>query len=118
MREGGKRGGRKEKKLEIGHDEIIYTTNPDKLQIRVLSFQGLIIPINHWNQRSDPNSEELQGDCEHSRNMICYLFYPSVKEQSSTMWRIDYILDTVTTGPALKAVVKFRLEMEGPGLAQ
>lgn len=83
MREGGKK-----KKLEIGHDEIIYTTNTDKLQIRVLPFQELIVPIDHWNQRSDSNSEEPQGDCEHSRNMICYLFYLSVKDQSSTMWRV------------------------------
>lgn len=89
MREGGKKGGRKEKKLEIGHDEIIYTTNTAKLQVRVLPFQGLIVPIDHWNQRSDSNSEELQGDFEHSRIMICYLLHPSVKDQSSTMWRID-----------------------------
>lgn len=36
--ERGKEGGRKERKnLEMGHDEIIYTTNTDRLQVRVLS---------------------------------------------------------------------------------
>lgn len=38
-REWGRRKKRrkKRKKLEIGHDKIIYTTNIDRLQIRVLS---------------------------------------------------------------------------------
>ena len=86
--EGNRRKGRK--KLERGHDEIIYITNSDKLQISVLPFQGLIVPVDHWNQSSDSNSEDFEGDFEHSRNMICYLFYPYVKDQYSTLWRIDW----------------------------